>query len=81
MNRRQVGFLKITESVEYFLPFVRSECGQKIQDFSFAHAESLRQGTPKDKRSGRFPSRPVARLPAASDQRAQGNKLTGVSGF
>jgi hypothetical protein len=62
MDGRQVGFLKITESVEYFLPFVRSECGQKIQDFSFAHTQSLRQGTPKDKRSGRFPSRPAARF-------------------
>jgi hypothetical protein len=52
MHGPQVGFLKITEPVEYFLPFVRSECGQKFQDFSFTHAESLRQGTPKDERSG-----------------------------
>jgi len=62
MNGPQVGFLKITESVEYFLPFGQPEFGQDIQDFGFAHAESPRQGTPKDKRSGRFPSRPVARL-------------------
>ena len=41
MNGPQVGFLKITESVEYFLPFVQAEFGQDIQDFSFAHAESL----------------------------------------
>jgi hypothetical protein len=32
----------LVESVEYFLPFVQPEFGQDIQDFSFAHAESLR---------------------------------------
>jgi len=42
MNGPQFGFLKITEPVEYFLPFVRPEGGQEIQDFSFAHAQSLR---------------------------------------
>jgi hypothetical protein len=47
----QFRFLQITESVEYFLPLVRPKRGQEIQDFSFAHAKSLRLGTPKDKRS------------------------------
>jgi hypothetical protein len=42
MNGPQLGFLKITEPVEYFLPFVRAERGQEIQDFSFAHTQSLR---------------------------------------
>ena len=52
MNGLQLGFLKITESVEYFLPFVWLEGGQDIQDFSFAHSQSLRVGTTKDKRCG-----------------------------
>jgi hypothetical protein len=51
MKGLQFRFLQITESVEYFLPFVRPKRGQEIQDFSFAHAQSLRPGTPKDKRS------------------------------
>ena len=42
MDGPQFGFLKITESVEYFLPFLRLERGQKIEDFSFAHVGSLR---------------------------------------
>jgi hypothetical protein len=48
--------LQTTEPIEYFFPLVRPERRQDIQDFSFAHAESLRQGTPKDKRFGRSPS-------------------------
>ena len=51
MNGLQFRFLQITESVEYFLPFVRPKRRQEVQDFSFAHAQSLRPGTPKDKRS------------------------------
>ena len=50
MNGLQLGFLKITEAVEYFLPFVRAEGGQYVQDFSFAHRQSLRVGSTKDKR-------------------------------
>ena len=50
MNGLQVGFLKVTESVEYFLPLVRPQGGQDIQDFSFAHNQSLRVGPAKDKR-------------------------------
>jgi hypothetical protein len=33
MNGLQLGFLKITESVEHFLPFLSPEGGQDIQDF------------------------------------------------
>jgi hypothetical protein len=54
MNSPRFGVLQIAEPIEYFLPLVGSERGQNIQDFSFAHIESLRQGTPKDKRFGRF---------------------------
>jgi hypothetical protein len=50
MNGPQLGFLKITESIEYFLPFVRPEGGQDIQDLSFAHGQSVRAGATKDKR-------------------------------
>jgi hypothetical protein len=55
MKGSQVRFLQITESVQYFLPFLGPERGQEINDFSFAHAASLRQGMPKDKHSGRSP--------------------------
>jgi hypothetical protein len=51
MKGLQFRLLQSTESVEYFLPFVRPKRGQEIQDFSFAHAESLRPGMLKDKRS------------------------------
>ena len=55
MNCLQLGFLKLTESVQYFLPLLELERGQEIQEFSFAHAESLRQGTPEDKRCSLSP--------------------------
>jgi len=80
MKGLQFRFLQITESVEYFLPFVRPKHGQEIQDFSFAHAESLRPGTPKDKRSRLDDAlqslRHVSR--AASDQCPQDHDLTGA---
>ena len=52
MSSLRFGVLQVAEPFEYLLPLLRSERGQDIQDFSFAHGESLRQGTPKDKRSG-----------------------------
>jgi hypothetical protein len=61
MNGLQLGFLKITESVEYFLPFVRPEGGQDILDFSFAHSQGVLVGTTKDKRCGILPSSLAAR--------------------
>jgi hypothetical protein len=52
MSSLRFRVLQVAEPVEYFLPLVRAERRQNVQDFCFAHAQSLRQGTPKDKRSG-----------------------------
>jgi hypothetical protein len=81
MDCPQIGFLQITKSVKYLLSLVRPERWQDIQDFSFAHAKSLRQGTPKNKRSRRSLSRPVARLPDPHRPPTQGYELSGVSGL
>jgi hypothetical protein len=34
----EFGFLKIAETVQYFLPVRRPQFGQQFKDLSFAHA-------------------------------------------